>query len=398
VYSSLRGVCDAGQLLAIGKKAGFSYSEISSGVDFSESGVKSELQKFLVSSAKFQPVKEPVVARKVASWVISGKDLEKELSRWGLKNPGGVFSKVEVLGVDLDGKSTFKAPVSSGSYRGTQSSAHPGAHVELSDREPGAPKVNSLHMDYSGGPTFTVTWFLNGDDSQPATTQVFPVGEWDSYYEKKLRWGWLDDSDPAQAGGMYSSRRIQSNGFASVGGLSNFSPGERGVLEAFEGGSISSDELRKKLGSLGWKASDIDYVIQRNGGGFDPAQAGGMYSSRRIHSSARTSRLGFKRPLVSGKGRIASDFQDDFGDVYYDDSYDDPIEPEDGDIVVNESRGISEVGGRWYVKFEDWDQAERDIKEKMRLDGYFPNVWLEDDHGGYTLTSIDSAARRLVKS
>jgi hypothetical protein len=120
VYSSLRGVCDVGQLLAIGKKAGYGYSDILSGVDFSESGVKSELKKFLVSVAKFQPVKDPVVAREVATWVVSGKELEKELAWWGLKNPGGVFSGVEVLGVDLDGKSKFKARVNSGWQDGVQ--------------------------------------------------------------------------------------------------------------------------------------------------------------------------------------------------------------------------------------------------------------------------------------
>jgi hypothetical protein len=114
VYSSLRGTCDVGQLLAIGKKAGFSYTDITSGVDFTDSGIKQELKKFLVSVAKFQPVKEPVVSRKIASWVISGKGLDKELSRWGLNNPGGIFSAVEVLGVDLDGKGSLKVPVKSG--------------------------------------------------------------------------------------------------------------------------------------------------------------------------------------------------------------------------------------------------------------------------------------------
>jgi hypothetical protein len=48
-------------------------------------------------------------------------------------------------------------------------------------------------------------------------------------------------------------------------------------------------------------------------------------------------------------------------------------------------------GGHWSEDFEDWDQAERVIKEKMNRDGYRPNVWLADDHGGYTLTSIDSS-------
>jgi hypothetical protein len=113
VYSSLKGVCDVGQLIAIGKKAGFTYSEITSGVDFTGSGVLPELKKFLTASAQLREVKDPVIKRSVASWAISGKELEGELTKWGLKNPGGVFSRVDVLGVDLDGTSKFKAPVKS---------------------------------------------------------------------------------------------------------------------------------------------------------------------------------------------------------------------------------------------------------------------------------------------
>jgi hypothetical protein len=114
VYSSLHGTCDAGQLLAIGKKAGFSYSDIMSGVDFTGSAALPDLKKFLVASASFQPVSEPAIKRSVSSWVISGRDLDRELERWGLSNPGRVFSDMQVLGVDLDGKGDLKVPVASG--------------------------------------------------------------------------------------------------------------------------------------------------------------------------------------------------------------------------------------------------------------------------------------------
>jgi hypothetical protein len=113
IYSSLRGVCDAGQLIAISKKAGFSYSDITSGVDFTGSSVLPEFKKFLAASASFKPVADPAIKRSVAAWVISGRELDKELSKWGLNNPGKIFSAVEVLGVDLDGKSNFKVPVGS---------------------------------------------------------------------------------------------------------------------------------------------------------------------------------------------------------------------------------------------------------------------------------------------
>jgi hypothetical protein len=113
VYSSLRGTCDAGHLIAICKKGGFSYSDISSGVDFSSSSVLPELKKFLAASATFKPVADPVIKRSVATWVISGKELDKELSKWGLNNPGEVFSEIDVLGVDLDGEGDLEAPVQS---------------------------------------------------------------------------------------------------------------------------------------------------------------------------------------------------------------------------------------------------------------------------------------------
>jgi hypothetical protein len=126
VYSSLKGTCDVGQLLAIGRSGCFSYSDIMSGVDLSESAVKPEFKKFLVSAAKFQPVQDPVVARRVATWVISGKELDGELGKWGLKNPGGIFSGVKVLGVDLDGTENFKVPVKSGSGVAPQGGQDPG--------------------------------------------------------------------------------------------------------------------------------------------------------------------------------------------------------------------------------------------------------------------------------
>jgi hypothetical protein len=230
VYSSFKGTCDVGQLLAIGRSGGFSYSDIMSGVDLSESAVKPEFKKFLVSAAKFQPVKDPVVDRRVATWVISGKELDGELTKWGLKNPGGIFSGVKVLGVDLDGTENFKVPVKSG-----------------------------IGVDPQGGQD-------PGDSTFPGHSHGVPVG-------------------------------------------SDFEVGD------FE--------------------------------------------------------------------------EDDFGDSVEDDEYMDPVEPEDGDIVIDERRGIGEVGGRWFVHFKDWDQAERVIKEKMDRDRYYPNVWLAEERGGYTLTSLD---------
>jgi hypothetical protein len=309
--------------LAIGRKGGFSYTDITSGVDLSESEVKPEFQKFLVSAAKFQPVKDPVVPRKAASWVISGKELDGELKRWGLKNPGGVFSKVSVLGVDLDGSSKF--PDTANSPRRIRSGVDDEGWNEIPEE---AEEDHGHYRIYKGG--LVIARLGNG------------------------RWEWTGPGFP-----------ISGQSYSSAG-------------EAWEAGASMREEGRLENSTLhGHEGPPLPY------GGEDNFP---------VNSSRQRSLVGFKEPLASGKGRIRSDFQDDFEDVYgYDEDDEDSGEPQEGDIVVNESRGISEVGGRWFKDFEDWDQASRVIKEKMDMDGFYPNIWLEDDHGGHTLTSIDSA-------
>jgi hypothetical protein len=96
---------------------------------------------------------------------------------------------------------------------------------------------------------------------------------------------------------------------------------------------------------------------------------------------------------VKSSGGIPSGYEDDEDDeaMYDDAGYDeDPAGPEEGDFVVNEYKGIFQVGDRWSAPFKDWDQASRVIREKMDRDGFYPDIWLKDDHGGYTLTSTDS--------
>jgi hypothetical protein len=40
--------------------------------------------------------------------------------------------------------------------------------------------------------------------------------------------------------------------------------------------------------------------------------------------------------------------------------------------------------------FNDRDEAENALKAKIKADGFYPNCWFVDDHGGYTLISVDS--------
>jgi len=113
LFSSVRGTCDVGPVLSIASKDGYSFQDLLAGVDLSQSYVLSEFKAYIASSAIMTPVNSAPLKRTLDSWVVSGKELDAELKRWGLGNPGRVFQSLDVLGVDLDGKSTFKVPVKS---------------------------------------------------------------------------------------------------------------------------------------------------------------------------------------------------------------------------------------------------------------------------------------------
>jgi hypothetical protein len=395
VYSSLRGVCDVGQLLAIGKKAGYSYSDILSGVDFSGSEVKSELKKFLASVAKFQPVKDPVVAREVATWVISGKELEKEVAWWGLKNPEGIFSKVEVLGVDLDGSSKFKVPVKSGWQDDTDWVFDADTLAEFlyerdSDIYMNPDSEDMGHTFYADPNPVDVAYFVEQVFDGKRTVSLDMAKEALRILTERVR-SQLGDFKKPLASGKGRVNSAYSSNYSS----------EDEVLDAFLAGELNEYDAAREIAYGLWGAGDH----YEEGKTWDDAVAivdswvkdFGLYSSFGQASTERGIKSGLVGervtaiPSSSGKGReVKSGWQDEDGG-YEDDEYEDPVEPEEGDIVVNEYSYISEVGGRWSVPFEDWDQAEQVIKEKMERDQYWPNIWLADDHGRYTLTSIDSS-------
>jgi hypothetical protein len=69
-------------------------------------------------------------------------------------------------------------------------------------------------------------------------------------------------------------------------------------------------------------------------------------------------------------------------------------QPEEGDYVISSS---GTLGGRTIVtifgnktplgKYTEEEDAERAIKDHMRVHGHCP-VWFNDDHGGYTLRKL----------
>jgi len=65
-------------------------------------------------------------------------------------------------------------------------------------------------------------------------------------------------------------------------------------------------------------------------------------------------------------------------------------EPEEGDYVVcsighiGSLTGVSIVGSKHMGIFKSEDDAYRQIAGQMEREQYWPNVWYENDHGGFT--------------
>jgi hypothetical protein len=358
VYSSLKGTCDVGQLIAIGKKAGFTYSEITSGVDFTGSAVLPELKKFLTASSQLREVKDPAIKRSVDSWAISGKELEGELKKWGLKNPGGVFSKVDVLGVDLDGTSKFKVPVRSGfkddlfalgerhagDLRGNLGENEV-LKWDILDRlespetlgkvkkalnlpEDIADDVAGLIIDAfkwraeeTGGTMFDAIKFLVKRD--------FPV---------------VDDSnktpEEVKATGAFPLSELERAWWFATGTLANVrlasSVSRRPVKSAMHDtefvGVYEDDDGALYMPDEDPAYDSIDPYNDDRGSDPDAPEYSPAWEAAR--SSKQGSRLGFKKPVASGKGKVNSDFQDDFGDVY--DSGDDDGDRQTPDDIFRE--------------------------------------------------------------
>ena len=107
LFSAVKGVCDSGSLISIAGKDGYDFNNLFAGVDLSQSYVLSEIKKYITSLAQLEAVKQEPVKRSIETWVISGKELDAELKKWGLNNPGRVFQSINVLGVSLDGSIEF---------------------------------------------------------------------------------------------------------------------------------------------------------------------------------------------------------------------------------------------------------------------------------------------------
>lgn len=71
------------------------------------------------------------------------------------------------------------------------------------------------------------------------------------------------------------------------------------------------------------------------------------------------------------------------------------IEICDGDYVMFDSgylgsrTSVSIVNGRFVGEFHTREDAENAIRDRMKKESFFPNVFYQDDHGGISLVSIE---------
>jgi hypothetical protein len=84
------------------------------------------------------------------------------------------------------------------SSRRILSAADPDVHVELRLPSQDGTGDKFVNMDYSGGPTFTVTWGKFGSNEHK---EEFPVADWKRYYRSQIKWGYKDVTNGNSGGG-----------------------------------------------------------------------------------------------------------------------------------------------------------------------------------------------------
>ena len=70
------------------------------------------------------------------------------------------------------------------------------------------------------------------------------------------------------------------------------------------------------------------------------------------------------------------------------------FEPDEDDVFIQPSGTLGSMygvsfGGEWLGEFSDWDDVEEAIREKGRVDGWYPNVWDVSDHGNMNLVEVN---------
>jgi hypothetical protein len=69
-------------------------------------------------------------------------------------------------------------------------------------------------------------------------------------------------------------------------------------------------------------------------------------------------------------------------------------QPEEEDYIISSSgtlggrTDVSIYGGKHLATFGDEEDAENFLRKRMDQESFYPRVWFNDDHGGYTLRKL----------
>lgn len=67
-------------------------------------------------------------------------------------------------------------------------------------------------------------------------------------------------------------------------------------------------------------------------------------------------------------------------------------EYQDGDIVIKDDRHYGNVAfceGKLIARAKEYDELEEQIAKWMKAHSYYPNIFIQSDHGNLHLTEID---------
>lgn len=107
------------------------------------------------------------------------------------------------------------------------------------------------------------------------------------------------------------------------------------------------------------------------------------------------------QPIFFGESDQAEHCADCGEHLYGADPDADPIEPEEGDYILAPAgqlgarTAVYECNGARHSRhgelgdYPDEDTALEVVRNRMAAESYYPNVWRQDDHGGYVLLTVE---------
>jgi hypothetical protein len=157
---------------------------------------------------------------------------------------------------------------------------------------------------------------------------------------------------------------------------------KKGFREADEAEEKKSQEVIKQLQDEKWSGSNEDQAEA-------VAKLKGLAMSDTDASNEFMKKLDDFTSGMSSEKKESRNIRKESWDM--EDEWDDTDGPAPEDIAIQDGRrgydvGVIDGGSRDFIgNFVEIDDAEKAIKNYMKKNNYYPNVWFIDDHGGYEL-------------